>query len=729
MHYKRLKQNLSEFTKTVCLLFCLLVTVRLSALPVKLNYIGDIPTKHGVPSIDTTPSVSIFHLFEWDVKIINGKGDIRQLITSKPDTLRFTTPVTLKMSTSFIVSKPLLNQIYALKYKLSGSLELKLNDEIIQRTGSFDSTESSTLFPGAYTNFILKDTNATFDITYIPHIKSYAFDLRLEIGQREWGQEKVLSKMKDDNKSFALGFYFFAFGIIFIILFLYHKEKIENFYFALFCFSASLAFLWDNLKLGLLDDAPGIVTVLLFSTLSFEFLAIFFAKVLRNKVKSKITLVVIIAATITSFHPTIRYFSASTFSLLDEASIFIIMMFILTGVLLVYTVISCFYFLVRGFGQKQWEAKTITYVCFANLLVTILLPGIPTIINGANGISNPFFNNILDNLSSIGLCIYPLSVAIVLGKRTGQNQKQLTRQINSIEKLSRENLEKEKEKKQILEDQNNELERMVDERTQEVILQKLVIEVKNKAITDNINYAQRIQSAILPDIKLINRVLKQAFILFTPKDIVSGDFYAFSERNERITLVAGDCTGHGVSGAFMSMIASSLLNQIINERAIEEPALILNQLNSLVIETLRQSENESNDGMDVAICSFDLKNNELQYAGANRPLWFVRDGQLDVYKPDKYPIGGLQMARDRDFTNYTLALQPGDTVYIFTDGYADQFGGDNGKKMMTAKFKEMLLSIQHLDMPAQHAHLKKHFDNWKSHHEQVDDVLVIGVRV
>ena len=274
------------------------------------------------------------------------------------------------------------------------------------------------------------------------------------------------------------------------------------------------------------------------------------------------------------------------------------------------------------------------------------------------------------------------------------------------------------------------------ERTKDIIRQKeeleiskQEIELKNKSITDNINYAQRIQSAILPDIKLIYKTLEQSFILFLPKDIVSGDFYSFAERNGRVLLIAGDCTGHGVSGAFMSMIGSSLLNQIINEKGVDEPALILTMLNRLVIEALKQGENESNDGMDISICSFDLAKNELQYAGANRPLWLLRNNTIEVFRPDKFPIGGLQAAKDRSFTNQTIQLTKNDTLYIFTDGYADQFGGQNGKKLMTAKFKEMLLAIQYKGMREQENYLRTYFENWKQENEQVDDVLVIGVRV
>lgn len=255
------------------------------------------------------------------------------------------------------------------------------------------------------------------------------------------------------------------------------------------------------------------------------------------------------------------------------------------------------------------------------------------------------------------------------------------------------------------------------------------IQIKNKEITDNINYAQRIQSALLPDTKLINKALEKSFILYMPKDIVSGDFYAFAEKNGKVIIIAADCTGHGVSGAFMSMIGISLLNQIINERGVLEPAQILNLLNIAVIDALNQSENESNDGMDLSVCSIDLNSNQLFFAGANRPLWLIRNKELIPFLPNKFPIGGLQVEKERVFKESNIQLQTGDTFYIFTDGYSDQFGGEKGKKMMTAKFKEKLLSITDKSIPEQEEVLKNYFDEWKGDNEQVDDVLIIGVRV
>ncbi len=323
----------------------------------------------------------------------------------------------------------------------------------------------------------------------------------------------------------------------------------------------------------------------------------------------------------------------------------------------------------------------------------------------------------------------PLAMTIYLARDFARMSKKLNTQLKEITELSAKSLVQEKEKKQILENQKTELEKKVSERTQEVLLQKEVIEVKNKEITESLVYAKRIQSAILPDIKLIYKTLDQSFILYLPKDIVSGDFYGFAQKNGKVIIAAADCTGHGVAGAFMSMIGSALLNQIINEKGITTPSKILDELNDGIIQSLKQKESDSNDGMDISVCAFDLGNNVLEFAGANRPLWLIRNGLIDVYKPDKFPIGGLQVERKQKFSEHKILLQKNDSVYLFSDGFADQFGGERGKKLMTKKFKDTLLAIQNLSMREQENYLKQLFETWKGNNEQVDDVLVIGIRV
>lgn len=274
-----------------------------------------------------------------------------------------------------------------------------------------------------------------------------------------------------------------------------------------------------------------------------------------------------------------------------------------------------------------------------------------------------------------------------------------------------------------------ELTRLVEIRTLELKHKTEEVVQKNKEITDNLNYAKRIQAAILPDINLVTKSFPQSFVLYIPKDIVSGDFYSFSPLKNKPIIAAADCTGHGVTGAFLSVIGSALINQIVNEKKINSPAHILKELNEEIISALHQRESDSHDGMDVAICAFDFEKQLLQFSGANRPLWLVRNNELLTFTPDKFPVGGMQLNNENEFTTHHIILLKEDTLYIFSDGYADQFGGESGKKLMTKKFKEMLLSVQHLSMKEQCDFLKNYFLNWKGSSDQVDDVLVIGIRI
>lgn len=273
-----------------------------------------------------------------------------------------------------------------------------------------------------------------------------------------------------------------------------------------------------------------------------------------------------------------------------------------------------------------------------------------------------------------------------------------------------------------------ELTRLVNERTSEVVRQKEIVEEKNKEILDSIHYAKRLQEAILPHDETVKEYFQHNFILYMPKDIVAGDFYWVCPSGNEVLIAAADCTGHGVSGALMSMLGVSLLSQIVIEKITADPSEILNSLHTAVIASLQQSSNNSNDGMDIALCSFDFKNKKLRYAGANRPLWMVRNADIEVIAPDKLPIGGLQIERNSLFTTHDINFDENTSFYLFTDGYADQFGGPSGKKLMTKKLKEVILSIQDLDMNAQKIFLKNYFDSWKDKNEQVDDVLVIGIK-
>jgi len=273
------------------------------------------------------------------------------------------------------------------------------------------------------------------------------------------------------------------------------------------------------------------------------------------------------------------------------------------------------------------------------------------------------------------------------------------------------------------------LEAKVAERTSELKNANLNLNMAIEEIKDSINYAERIQSSILPNISVIKEHLPNGFILFKPRDVVSGDFYWFNQVDGKSFFACVDCTGHGVPGAFMSMIGNSLLNEIILTKKITSPSAILSSLNRSIFKVLKQNTSESRDGMDMALCMIDPKTNTLTYAGANRELLLIRNSELIEYKPTKNAIGGFTDS-DTVFKETVIEIQANDLYYMTTDGYADQFGGEKGKKLMTKNFKDFLLQIHTLPMPTQQEELDKKIINWMGkEHAQVDDILVIGIKL
>jgi serine phosphatase RsbU (regulator of sigma subunit) len=253
---------------------------------------------------------------------------------------------------------------------------------------------------------------------------------------------------------------------------------------------------------------------------------------------------------------------------------------------------------------------------------------------------------------------------------------------------------------------------------------------KKKEIQDSINYAKNIQEAMLPEVSVLRNYFPEGFGLFMPKDVVSGDFYWFNELNDRFYFAIADCTGHGVPGGFMSMIGIDKLNQSLTDKKIDSLSDILSFLNNGIKKALKQTNDSSlsRDGMDIAICSFDKKTLVLNYAGANRPLFVVRNKEVLEFKPTKASIGGFTES-DQVFEEQVIQLFKNDILYLFSDGFVDQFGGPNKKKFMTKQLKSVLLENHSLPMSKQEIYYKQIFENWKGSLEQVDDVLLFGVRI
>ena len=273
------------------------------------------------------------------------------------------------------------------------------------------------------------------------------------------------------------------------------------------------------------------------------------------------------------------------------------------------------------------------------------------------------------------------------------------------------------------------LEQKVVERTAEIQRQKDEIAEQKKEIMDSIYYARRIQKAVLPDDHMVNKNMPEHFVLYLPRDIVSGDFYWIAEKEDNTIFAAADCTGHGVPGAFMSMLGMSYLKEIVNKSKRLSSARILDRLRDHVKATLSQStKGGQQDGMDIALCILKKNRKSLQYSGAFHPLYLIRDGNLSEYKPDLMPIG-IYIRKEKPFKSHNIRTAKGDCFYIFSDGYADQFGGENRKKFLARSFKKLLLSIHDKPMPEQREILFETLKQWMDGHEQVDDILVIGFRI
>ena len=257
--------------------------------------------------------------------------------------------------------------------------------------------------------------------------------------------------------------------------------------------------------------------------------------------------------------------------------------------------------------------------------------------------------------------------------------------------------------------------------------QKNIVEEKNRQILDSIEYALRIQTAILPPGRLVKQYLHDSFIYYQPKDIVAGDFYWMDTVNDLVLFAACDCTGHGVPGAMVSVVCHNALNRAVREFGLTQPAAILDKTAQLVIENFEGSDTEIKDGMDISMCALNPQTRKLEWAGANNPLWLIQNNELIETKADKQSIGKGDDIKP--FTNHEFDLSQGQSIYIFSDGFADQFGGEPERKITKRRFKELVVSLQNIPMHEQGKALEKYIADFKGSIHQTDDILVIGVRV
>ena len=327
----------------------------------------------------------------------------------------------------------------------------------------------------------------------------------------------------------------------------------------------------------------------------------------------------------------------------------------------------------------------------------------------------------------LGLLI-AISVTITARRISRRYEKQIEQKNEELDK----NYSELKTLHEQVKNQKNEIEKQRDF----VQKQNAEISIQNKQITDSINYAKSIQSAVLPSINILNKLFPINFLFFKPKDIVSGDFYWFSAIEQYKIIVAADCTGHGVPGAFMSMLGVTMLNEIVNKRQILKADLILNELREQIKISLSQTGNifEQKDGMDISLCIINSENLNLQFAGAYNSLYIIRktqnteNYQLQVIKGNNMPIG-VHPKDKEPFTNNQIQLIKNDRLYLFSDGYVSQFGGEQNEKFTTRRFKELLLKIQDNELVNQRIIIENSLNDWQGKQRQVDDIIVIGIQI
>ncbi len=630
-----------------------------------------------------------------------------------------------------------INKVYSLTVSLMGASEIYFDGHLLKSFGKIGA-DGKTL---ESKKIMEEDVSYYMDDTLVHTIAiRYSFSdyevLYNKFNHTEVGPYVVFnhSNNEDSDSKYMDVFYsgtsmlaafFIALFLIHLLIFLFYKEKTFHLYYSLFLLFLALSF-FEIYYVRFIDDPRTYLWVAQFDELFFPACCFFLVTLLNrlmNVKRSKHYIFLIIVFVVLILN-TIFFW---TFG--DSLIITIVM----------YTYFNTLAHSIVGIRRKIPSAKFLGWGILSftiSILVAILL----TIL-----MSTVFSGSSLEGLSLylmiIGLVVavlsIPISMTAYLAFDFANTNKSLVHQLNEIDGLNKKSIEQEKEKQEILENQNKVLETQVNERTKEIGEQNKILEHQKKEITDSINYAKRIQQALLPELESIKKALPNSFVYYLPKDIVSGDFYFFNEfagtadhpgrkgkEEPGIFIAAADCTGHGVPGALMSMIVHEKLEAAIKIH--NQPGEILHSINKQVKDALKQHQTDaSRDGCDIALCK--IQGNTLSYAGAYRPLYlFYKNGDFVEIKATKTAIAGLT-PYDQQFVQHQFNVSELKAVYMFSDGYADQFGGQKSKKLTTKKFKELLKTVVDSPVKDQNVQLETFFTGWRGNVEQIDDVLVIGI--
>ncbi|MDQ3046011.1 MAG: SpoIIE family protein phosphatase [Bacteroidota bacterium] len=612
----------------------------------------------------------------------------------------------------------------------TGASEIYVDGTLIIQNGTVgDSEEEEKRFntqsipagfnytPGRAVSIAVRYSNHDKEHSYDSNGKAGSgFEMRIVLINKAV-VSKLMSSFMINTLTILFAAFFMSMGLVHFLIFLFYRKNRSNLYYFLFSFITALY------PLGIYVNAfsTSFTTSWIFNSIMVFIFPLLFVSLL--------------SLIFSIFHD---HFP-KRFKWILVSGIFLSVYFFLDGPIVsmlmfafvVYCSCDTLVTIIQAVRKKKKGSRIIgTGVLFflGLIIIGLLMVVISAIVQHTINISNGAGAIALMIIFFLSIISIPVSMSVFLAKDFSATNKVLADKLVEVEHLSALAIEQEKEKQKILASQNTLLESQVKARTSEITEQKKLIEEKNKDITDSINYAKRIQEASLPDPNSLSDLFPESFILFKPKDIVSGDFYWFAELKGKKIVVAADCTGHGVPGALMSMIGTNILTKVVIEEGISSPAEILNRLNQEVRKTLKQtaSTSETRDGMDIAIVCIEA--DQVEYAGAHRPLWRITNNCcLEEIKANKFSIGGIQQ-EEKQFQQHTIPLKKGEMIYLFSDGYADQFGGPSGKKLMTKNLKELLLKMNELSMIDQKNKLNTTIEEWRCNREQIDDILIIGIR-
>jgi len=621
-----------------------------------------------------------------------------------------------------ILPASLKNETFALEIYQLGALELYANGKKLQSLGnpSKNVNEENPVYT-ELTPFVYSFNSDTVVIAvkYSQHISGFtspSIKFLIYLDKANNSISTALIQIRETYPFAILFGFLLALTIVHFLLFIYYKKQKENLYYSIFVFSLALITaneLIIHSNTNFIFSVYSSIISVVYILSAFVFLQKLLYEIFKLKKK-----------TLVFFYALVLVLMLLGLFVFNNFNLFIIIAFtvLIVDILRAITI----GIIKKKYGFKYVATGTLIFIFGAFYYI---------VINNNSGFSSFLVAYLIISVFFLAL---PISMSIFLARQSSDTNNDLSKQLLNVKELSAKTLAQELDKKRILETQNIELERQVKERTEKVVQQKEKIEDINKHLTDSITYASRIQKAILGNADEITSKFKDAFILLKPHSIVSGDFYWFTElKNTELgdlqIIIAADCTGHGVPGAFMTVMGHDFLEEIVNKQNVLLPNEILQELDRRVTSNLKKqtSIEQVNDGMDISVLVYEKNNKKLHYAGANNPLYYVRNNELETKKATRNAIGGELYGRDegkqKEFAIHTIDVLKNDKFYIFSDGFQDQFGGVKNRKYLTKNFKELLLKNSQLKMSTQKQIVEDELNKWKGRRNQTDDILIVGV--